>query len=624
MTETGRGKVAKRTGWILVGVAGLLTLPALVAVPSAGIDPSWEMGLHLARDHGMVVGRDVVFNYGPWGFLNVPLTLTRSLWLASVTYRLAVHLALFVAVGGWMQRRLTGWRAWLAALPLVLFMPSPEYGFLLGLLLWMRLALDPDEERPFPVALVGLVAAATVTIKFSMGMAAALMVMGGALAAWTMHRRRSALALAAGFGLGVPVWGLATLGSWAALGRFLSASFEISAGYAVAMERQGPLWQPVLVVVSVLLVTWGLLCDRQARTPGLLATVLPAAGLLLLTFKHAFVRHETHAFLVFGVGSAVLGWIALEAAGRGSRLGRALRAAGTLALLAGALVVAPPAHLLRLPATLGERIGRALEAERATRDDAHRARHRAALRRGLPLHERARELVGDHTVDVLTIEIAMVEAWDLNWRPRPVLQSYAVATAGLDDLDAAFFAGPDAPERLLVNLQGLDTRHPFTDAPRTWREILSRYRPLGRDERWLVLEHRKQARRLVERPLQRVTVPLNRTAPAPAPTSGHLAMSLRLEPSWLGRLASIAWKRPEVRLALVSPDAPPPRRILAATARRPFPLTRAWTDTPEDLWRLYAEPTWPPPPGLALVTRGAWAWNDAVVDFSQVEWLDPV
>ena len=46
---------ARSAGWILLGTTCLLTLPWLVAVPSAGIDPSWELGLHLARDRGIVV-----------------------------------------------------------------------------------------------------------------------------------------------------------------------------------------------------------------------------------------------------------------------------------------------------------------------------------------------------------------------------------------------------------------------------------------------------------------------------------------------------------------------------------------------------------------------------------------
>jgi hypothetical protein len=614
---------AQRIGWIVIGASCLLTVPALVSVPSAGIDPSWELGLHLARDQGIVVGRDVFFNYGPWGFLNVPLTLARPLWLSAVAYRLVVQVALFLALGLWMQRRLKGWRALLPVLPLVLFIPSPEYRLLLALLLWTCLAIDTEKERPTLPALLGVIAAATLMIKFSVGLAALMIVAGAATAAWWLHRWRSMLALAGGFAVGVVVWGLVALGSFEAIGGFLEASAEISIGYGTALERRGPLWQPVLVLAACLLLVAGLLRVERELLRRHVALMMPAAGLLLVTFKHAFVRHETHAFLALGVGSIVLSWIALETAACGARVGRGMRTAGVLALIAGALIVVPPTHLLRLPSTLGGNVAQALQAARELREPAHRERSSARLRRALPLHERARELVGDRSVDILTVEVAMAEAWGLNWRPRPVLQSYAVATSRLDDLDAAFFAGPSAPERLLVNLQGLDTRHPFMDAPRTWRQILSRYRPLGRDARWLVLGLRERPRRMTETHLHRKSVPLNRTAQAPAPTTGHLEMRVRLEPTLLGRLASLPWKLPEIRIALVAEDAPPPRRILSATSRRPFPLTRHWTDTPEDLWNLYAQPNWPAPPGVAFVTRGAWAWQDAVIDFYQVEWLDP-
>jgi hypothetical protein len=617
-----KSTVVKRVAWVFVVAAGVLTLPGLVVRPSVGVDPSWELGLHMARDRGFVVGRDIVFNYGPWGFLNQPLTLTPALWLAAVAYRVLAQLALFSALGLWMQRRLEGWTALLASAPLILFSPSPEYRWLLALGLWLALHLTARRERPLLGALLGLVAAATLLVKFSMGLAALLMVGGGILAAWWIGRRRSMLSLAAGFGGGVLLWGLVALGSFGALIGFLSASMEISTGYAAALERRGPLWQPLLVLVSFLLVTEGLLRDRKLLRAEMLALVLPFVGLLLITFKHAFVRHETHAFLAFIVGGIALSWIALAAAGRGRRTARVARACGALALAAGALWVVPPKHIPRLPVALGEHVGQALRVAQEFRRPDHRSRLREELRAQLPLPDQARKLLGDHTVDILTIEVAMAEAWDLNWRPRRVLQSYAVATGKLDAMDAAFFAGPSAPERLLVDLQGLDTRHPFMDAPRTWRQILSRYRPLGRDPRWLILGLREHPRTAVETRLHSIRLPLNQLATVPTPTDGHLEMQVRLEPSLLGRLVALPWKLPEIRLGLISSDARPPRRILAATADRPFPLTRQWPETPEDLGRLFDEQAPSAPPGIAFFTAGPWAWREAQVDFVQVVWRE--
>ena len=135
----------------------------------------------------------------------------------------------------------------------------------------------------------------------------------------------------------------------------------------------------------------------------------------------------------------------------------------------------------------------------------------------------------------------------------------------------------------------------------------------------MVLGLRDEPLRPERRALERVTLPLNQAAAVPRPAAGHLEVSVRLRPSLLGRLVSLPWKLPEVRLGLLSADPAPPRRILAATAGSPFRLAAVWPDTAEQLWDVYAEPHAAPPDALALVTRGDWAWRDAVVEFYQVE-----
>jgi hypothetical protein len=612
---------ARGVGSALVVVACVATLPPLVDLPSAGIDPSWELGLHLARERGLVVGRDIVFNYGPWGYLNFPLTLVRSQWLASAAHRIAVHLALFLAVCLWMRRHLAGWRPLLPVVPLVLFVPGLEYQWPLALVLWLRLASGTDRERPGAGLLLGAVGAAAVMIKFSMGLAAAVVIVCGAGAAWILGRRRFALALTLGFVAGGVLWGWLALGAPGHVATFLSASWEISSGYVLALERRGPLWQPVLALAACLLLVEGVLRDRRNQPRELLALALPLSGLLLISFKHAFVRHETHAFIAFTVGSAALTWMWLETANRGASWSRLLRWCGPVALFVGSLVVIPPTHLARLPRTAPTRVGQFVGTLRETRGSDYRERLRADLRGQLPLPDGLRELIGNRTVDVMTIEVALIEAWQLNWQPRRVLQSYAVATSALDDLDAAFFSSARAPERLIVDLQGIDTRHPFMDGPRTWRQILSRYEPLGGDRRWLVLGLRDEPRRALETPLVQAQLELNRAALIPRPATGHLELRVRLEPSWLGRLVAVPWKLPEIRLALMSPgDRPAPRRILAGTASRPFPLTRAWPDSSDQLRRVFDEDDLPSPAGLALLTNGSWAWKNAEVGFYQVDW----
>lgn len=613
----------KQGAWMLLALVFLIKIPSLVESPGTGIDPSWKIGLHLARERGLVVGRDLFFTYGPWGFLSVPLVLVRSLWLAALSYKLAVHLCLFLALGLWMHRRLTGWKAYLAPLSLLFFAHDPEYHPLLALGLGLHLTLGIRKESWLWGALLGMAGSPAGLIKFSMGLATLIMIGGGMLSALWLKRRHVMLALGLGFFIGTWGCGLMALGSLEAFRRFLSTSLEIALGYGAALQRKGPLWQVLLVLGAVVAFAGGVLLERRERLRDSLSLILPGAGLLLLTLKHAFVRQETHVLTGFSVGSLLLTWICLELADRGRWLSRGLRWAGALALGLGTLILAPPTQLLQLPQALSSPWREVLRAERETRDPEFRSRLRQSLRKALPLGDEVRNLVGGRSVDVLTLEVSLIEAWGLRWTPRKVLQSYAAYTSHLDALDAAFFSGPSAPERLLVDLQGLDTRHPLMDAPATWREILRHYRPLGQDSRWLVLGLREPPGSVLEIPLRRLRAPLNHPIPVPRLMAGHLEMQVILKPSLLGKLAALPWTLPEVRLGLISPTPQPLRRIIAATARRPFPVIDPWPELPEDLAALFEDRKLPAPSSLVFVTWDAWAWEEVEVAFFQVERRDP-
>ncbi len=615
----------KRHGDLLLLVLVFaLTLPVLVRRPGVGLDPSWQLGLHMARERGLTVGRDLFFTYGPWGFLTVPLTLTRGLWLAAVGFHLAVQCTLFAAIGAWSRVHLGRGKAYLALLPILLFVPPVEYRILLAIVLLLRLAIDAGRPAVFLSCLAGLLGACLIPIKFSMGFAAMLVIAGGAVAATMLGRRAIAAAVAVGYGVGVLVFGTVALGSWAAWVEFLSISWEISSGYTVALERRGPLWEPILVLGVLGLLLRGVLGQGRGEIRRALPILLPSVGLYLLAFKHGFVRHQSHGHIAFAVGSVLLCWIVADLSRSERTTAGKRRLVAAVALCAATLLTSPPGHLLRLRRDAGERITSFVAAFKETGDPGHRERLRAELRRQLPLHDDMLERIGDRTVDVMTVETALIEAWDLRWRPRRMLQSYVVARPALDDLDARFFAGPTAPERLLIGMQGLDTRHPFMDSPNTWREILSRYEPVGWDDYWMLLRRRAAPRLATVEPLGTVTVGLNDSVRIPQIESGHLEVRVRVRPSWLGRIVGVPWKVPEILLGLASTDGPPQdlRRVVPATAKDFFPLVDPWPDAPDQLSRMFAMEPSAGPPGLALFTRGEWAWDHAELSFARVDWRE--
>lgn len=100
-------RVLGRVAWVLV--VGTCTLHNTVVgvglVP--GADAQWVAGLNLAAHQHLQFGTDVVWTYGPLGYLGIPLYLFFGQWVATTAFTVAVHLGILGCVAVLLSR----WRS---------------------------------------------------------------------------------------------------------------------------------------------------------------------------------------------------------------------------------------------------------------------------------------------------------------------------------------------------------------------------------------------------------------------------------------------------------------------------------------------------------------------------------
>lgn len=90
-------RVAWRT--LLLAALVLVTFPpCFVAMDTGGLDSSWAIGINELVNRHMTFGRDVIFTYGPLGFVITPRNLGSNMAHA-VVFRLALHLLWWTAAG---------------------------------------------------------------------------------------------------------------------------------------------------------------------------------------------------------------------------------------------------------------------------------------------------------------------------------------------------------------------------------------------------------------------------------------------------------------------------------------------------------------------------------------------
>jgi hypothetical protein len=90
-----------------------------------------------------------------------------------------------------------------------------------------------------------------------------------------------------------------------------------------------------------------------------------------------------------------------------------------------------------------------------------------------------REIIGKATVDLFPGNISIIFTNFLNYKPRPVPQSYAVSNVKLESKNINFFKQIDAPKFLLYKNGSIDDRHPFWDESNTKITILSQYKTVS-------------------------------------------------------------------------------------------------------------------------------------------------
>ena len=576
--ETLAGDPPSRAPWLdhpLVTLAfslavAILTWDSALIIPTPGLDPSWILGLNLAAESGLDHGTQFVFTYGPLGFLEQPMVVDGLLATLAAVYLLAIRTALVASIL-WAARQSFPWPA-AAALAVVVAALIPRAIGSVPLALtaiWCLVALQRSPPRWVGSLLVfggGTLAALETVVKLNIG-PTMLVLVGLTLVLLPTDRVRNLATLAGVFAAAFTLLWLAAGQGLDSVGDYVSSSVEIVAGYGGAMQANAaPLpwdgWAALAVAAVTLAATaYAGVGLPWMRRLGMLAVV----GLLLLSLeKYAFVRHDAgHVAAFFGTPAAVL--IALRWQGAG-------RVACCAAIaLTGVFVFA----------AADETLDRTIEPEVAydqlttlvlpgEREDA-RTEAKVAMRAAYAVDPRIIERIGDAPVDVRPWEVGLVWAYDLDWRPLPVIQDYSAYTPDLDRRNADALAAEDGPRFVLRHLgfdgsavAGIDGRYIPFDSPLVTRELLCGFRPVITAGAYQLLE-RARDRCGEPRGLGAVTAAHGEPIAVPRALPGE-AVFARIEgagPQGIERLRALAY-RAAIRVIDLGPSAR--ARLLTANA----------------------------------------------------------
>lgn len=483
---------------LLAAVVALATWSVQFGAPGPGLDPSWRAGLFMAADQGLNFGTDVIWTYGPLGFLGngVATVWFDGLAVGTFLYSAALYLAFCLSLVWALRRSIGTFGAVVVAILAIGLLPGAEQALVVATAAALSVLL-PDRHRLAVWALVlagALFAALQTLIKLSIG-PPILAIFVVALIGGRAGGRKLTL-FGALYVVDLLVLWLLSGQDLSALPDYVSTGQQIISGYSETMAfSSSPGWQlvaGVLVVAgTVLAAAFGTFRDGLARWACVLVVAL--AGFAI--FKEGVVRFESNHVTIFFATVSVL-FLLLPLPG----LRRAVLLAGATALIVVTQVVVPGDFALGLHPVAAVRLAED-QAEvllSPSRRDQLRDFGRAFDQSVYGLDERTLAALANEPVAIDPWEIGIAWAYDLDWSPLPVFQGYQDYTEELDRLNADEVASVDGPARILrVNpakvvgehpTRTIDGRYPSWDPPGQALATLCHFAPLRTTSRFQVLE----------------------------------------------------------------------------------------------------------------------------------------
>lgn len=550
------------------------TAIALVAWPLQSIrlgiaaDWSWVTALAYAAEHGMRFGDQLVWTYGPLGFLNTwfrPVLVYDDILLLSWLYIALLQGLLAYALLTALKRTLPLSAAVvIAAVVLALTVDLvPALAFA-----WCALALtrthDPHDGAGVPWLPLMLGGLTGIALLGKLNQGVELLVLTAVTLAAVGRRRDAAAFAGALLAFAAGGW-FASGQTFADLWPYVRYGAEVVAGYAAAMGTSDPdhgwSYAAAFALAALGLVLWWAATRAlpARRRVGLLCLY---AVYVAFVYKEGFTRQDAgHLEAFFGDMLVPFAMLSLRPARRLLPIALAGMAGCAVAvggLMGGHHVVRKLNVVANVSAAAGQARTLASPARRAAIIASTRAEIVAAY--GVPPPVIA--AVGRRPVMMWPRLFADVAwAYGLNLRPLPSLEPYGTYTPALDRLGARMLASARAPSRIA---RAAVPDFTTFEAPLATLAILCRYRQIARDGIWQALA-RSLNRCGAPRPLGTRTAAWGDSVPVPMPRRPDALVIVRVEGATLQGLERLeaVLLRPRLRWVELDGMRSP---LIAATA----------------------------------------------------------
>ncbi|MBD2289423.1 MAG: hypothetical protein ACK4YL_24835 [Microcystis sp.] len=350
------------------------------------------------------------------------------------------------------------------------------------------------------------------------------------------------------------------------LSEYILNSWQISSGYSSTMSLTGSKRAFISLIrdINVLLATLccAVIINLLFRLCNSGSTSLSIALLfpLFLGFKHGFVRQDFHVVLFCIIVLLIISLYFIKIDNNPVKNKPKLYIIYLILLLSciaistlrnyqfSKLNPAKVANNINIVVLLLDNNKFQAEVQRITSENLVKLNNR------LKLPDSVLEKVQGKTIDIIPWEFSLIPGNQLNWKPRPIIQSYSAYTEKLDELNYQSLS-QSPRDYLIYHFQSIDDRHPFFDEPKAFSYVVCNYqldsvnspfRVPAIKTNFYLLEKQKVSG-CIPTPLGETTnITWDQVYELPTRNSGITRVQVKFEYSWLGKIVKQLFRIPPV------------------------------------------------------------------------------
>lgn len=547
-----------KSAYIILLTVSFFTL--IVSTVTEGVDGSWIYMLNRYSHLHQLWGRNIIFTYGPLGFLLMPLPIGNNLafslifWifitgLACILFSYTLFSEKLYAMNSRRDNILLSMILFYIAFPMAFSDILPEY--IPYFVILFMLSLCWFNHNTYLFTLASLLSLFSLFMKFNAGIINFASIFLFAFITAMQSKSFKFLLITFLTALAFPICFLLYNPDISELTYYIRGMFEISSGYISAMSYGFPNWiffTYWLITIAVFIFIMSSVKFSGSFSP--MYALLFAPGVFLALKHGLFVRGWGLFLPLFCIICSIyLLFSEMTVKFKPTRF----KFITSCTLLFFSLTFIITAMGLNTRSVLGK----VMYAKFLTNPVAS-----VIQKLNLPdsIKDNQEYVLPGEFMNIISGDTASAYPWELsyakyipNFVTMPVIQAYSAYTSWLDGLNAEFFRDyPRAPKFIVMTLEAIDERYPLIECPATWLEIFRNYSLNARSIDQFLLE-RTGTKDLKLYELE--TMNCNKDSIIELPKSRHIiTMRLDMKLSVLGRLAHFLFRIPRTDLSIEFAD----------------------------------------------------------------------